>query len=171
MTNGLALLAHWSVRQKTKQCQFSSVTSPCTGRQVYFMSCFQSLQSSEMTSVFDDDLCRPSPSNDVISSTQHHQQQQQHLVRRGGVRSNRKQKKKTTNCVSRLMSLVRRQFVCVVCSTGFMDRSSLTRHIRVHTGQRPYRCGICPAAFTQSGNLTRHVRAKHPQQQSQQPVR
>jgi len=29
ITNGLALLAHWSVRQKLNRCQFSSVTSLC----------------------------------------------------------------------------------------------------------------------------------------------
>jgi len=54
-----------------------------------------------------------------------------------------------------------RTFVCPTCMAAFVNRATLVRHTRVHTGHRPYRCTVCSRAFTQSGNLTRHVRAKH----------
>jgi len=58
---------------------------------------------------------------------------------------------------------VARPFVCRSCLASFVDRATLVRHARVHSGEQPYRCAHCPRAFSQSGNRSRHVRAKHPQ--------
>uniref|UniRef100_A0A8C6TJ71 C2H2-type domain-containing protein n=1 Tax=Neogobius melanostomus TaxID=47308 RepID=A0A8C6TJ71_9GOBI len=41
---------------------------------------------------------------------------------------------------------------CSVCNKRFGFESDLRRHIRVHTGERPYRCSYCEKTFT------RHMR-------------
>ena len=40
----------------------------------------------------------------------------------------------------------------------FNQRSQLTVHMRVHTGERPYTCKICSRAFSHSTALKLHLR-------------
>ena len=51
-----------------------------------------------------------------------------------------------------------RPFSCEVCGKGFTQAAHLTRHTRVHTGEKPFSCGVCGKCFSQSGDLTRHAR-------------
>ncbi|XP_026871116.2 zinc finger protein 516 isoform X2 [Electrophorus electricus] len=47
---------------------------------------------------------------------------------------------------------------CTVCGRSFSFLSSLSQHMRRHTGSRPYKCPYCPHRASQKGNLKVHIR-------------
>ena len=51
-----------------------------------------------------------------------------------------------------------RPFSCDDCGKAFARRSDVTAHRRTHSGLRPHVCDVCGKAFTKSSNLTRHER-------------
>ncbi|KAH8029702.1 hypothetical protein HPB51_003034 [Rhipicephalus microplus] len=57
-----------------------------------------------------------------------------------------------------LVSVRGRVRSCRLCNYTTTASSSMTTHVRTHTGERPFRCHLCPSAFAQSANLKRHVR-------------
>ncbi|XP_014670592.1 PREDICTED: zinc finger protein 836-like isoform X6 [Priapulus caudatus] len=48
-------------------------------------------------------------------------------------------------------------YKCTLCSSAFTQYSSLACHRRIHTGEKPYVC-MCGRAFNDSSNLRRHQR-------------
>ncbi|XP_068600715.1 early growth response protein 1-B-like [Brachionichthys hirsutus] len=44
------------------------------------------------------------------------------------------------------------------CDRRFSRSDELTRHVRMHTGQKPFQCRICMRSFSRSDHLTTHIR-------------
>lgn len=49
-------------------------------------------------------------------------------------------------------------FQCQVCQRSFSRSDHLTTHTRTHTGEKPYACDICERRFSRSDEKTRHMR-------------
>jgi len=60
-----------------------------------------------------------------------------------------------------------KSYACTICSTYTTKRMyNIQRHVRSHTGQKPYQCSFCSYAAIEGGSLTRHMAKNHPTETS-----
>jgi hypothetical protein len=52
----------------------------------------------------------------------------------------------------------RKRFNCLYCGKRFSKSSDIKRHLRIHTGERPYKCDVCLKAFRHSWHMVQHKR-------------
>lgn len=50
---------------------------------------------------------------------------------------------------------------CETCGKEFIQPSNYSRHLRIHTKERPYACNLCSAQFPYSTSLKRHQQRDH----------
>ena len=50
---------------------------------------------------------------------------------------------------------------CPTCGKKFKENTLLIRHIRIHTGEKPFECVYCQYAANQKANLDRHIARVH----------
>ncbi|CAL1276811.1 unnamed protein product, partial [Larinioides sclopetarius] len=47
---------------------------------------------------------------------------------------------------------------CPLCRSTFKHKDDLNRHLKVHSGQKPFACPKCDWKFSLNSNLRRHLR-------------
>jgi KRAB domain-containing zinc finger protein len=47
---------------------------------------------------------------------------------------------------------------CSKCSQLFTHKCSLNKHMRLHSGEKPYECALCSRSFASGSNLQCHLR-------------
>ena len=53
---------------------------------------------------------------------------------------------------------------CSVCGRWASCKAELDRHLRIHTGEKPFRCSVCNYSASVKCNLVTHIKTKHPDQ-------
>ncbi|CAF3572185.1 unnamed protein product [Rotaria socialis] len=117
-----------------------------------------SLNGTDWTNRSNNFSFQPSPSSSSSSCIK--DEPQDYPMVNGNVQANHFAKPKTyTNRPSKI-PLHERPFSCPVenCPRRFSRSDELTRHIRIHTGDKPFQCKICARAFSRSDHLTTHIR-------------
>ena len=52
-----------------------------------------------------------------------------------------------------------RKFLCSICEKRFVRSAHMHRHMRIHTGEKPYFCPICRQRFSRKDRMSAHLQS------------
>ena len=58
---------------------------------------------------------------------------------------------------------------CPVCGKLFCYKSEFLRHVRTHTGEKPFKCPFCSFSSAQTSNLNAHIKGIHKEHYMKNP--
>ncbi|XP_077545373.1 zinc finger protein ZIPIC-like [Haemaphysalis longicornis] len=61
-----------------------------------------------------------------------------------------------------------RTYQCNLCTYHTERRAHIVRHLRGHTGERPFACAHCDRCFVHKHHLDRHRKRAHPRREQRQ---
>uniref|UniRef100_A0A8D8X5Y4 Zinc finger protein 64 homolog, isoforms 1 and 2 n=1 Tax=Cacopsylla melanoneura TaxID=428564 RepID=A0A8D8X5Y4_9HEMI len=64
-------------------------------------------------------------------------------------------------CVSMVRLGDQYRFVCLMCSYHTINSEHFKRHVRKHTGDKPFKCKFCNFRSSRKDTTVQHVRIKH----------
>lgn len=62
---------------------------------------------------------------------------------------------------ARDMTFLNMRHQCSMCLKNFRSQADLGRHMRTHTGEKPFKCPYCERSMAQKGNLKAHIKNVH----------